>query len=284
MKTTLFRCIILAAILFGCASTTHRDGEKKDFRALFPFPEFEKDFAVIVGAAHEYSKIHGKGDKIFKNLTLSYAPLDLHQPGKAKKEDFHAYRNFTFAYLSKVFEADSDARSKEFFCDNKCWGARTKFALSSVRKLRGLVGKFREARRLWLVGHWNMEGQFRINNWFYSGSKYFAGVPSTDLQILSSGVLEPLTGLGQESSPDIKGVGESLVKELKDLGFISLIREDDNDSVTVVADGFADNIWGVVFLSEKQKGTIHNSDTFKLLEEDVGMFRLGGERHFFQEI
>ena len=156
----------------------------------FPYPEYENDFRIFVETALQYSGKYQNDPKDFARLTLPFAPLNLSSKGKVSQSEFRNYQNFSFGYISKIFDADPAQRSKDFFCSPSCWQDRADSISNSIAEIKSLANDFLKLKENKMISHWNMDNRFRVDNWFFSENKWSLAVPSKDLGLISSGLWE----------------------------------------------------------------------------------------------
>lgn len=245
----------------------------------FPFPEFEKDFTGLVRLAESYAKENGD-QNTYKNLTLPYAPLDISSGGKASSDKLRGYRNFAFGVFGAVFKADPHIRSKEFFCEpSSCWDERVERIHSSIKEILKLREQFLKLDKVQVVSQWNMPNRFRINNWFYNDKKTVEAKPSADLHLISSGIFENIKREDEPAARKLADSAKNIVSELRKLDLVALVRSSDGSTI-VVADGFADNAWGVLVLSKEaeKKFSKPAQDDWVQVEKGIWLFRKGGRQ------
>lgn len=245
--------------------------------AEFPLPEFKNDFMTIFEAGGAYAKKHGKGQSMFRNVTLPFAPFDIAHGSSVDVGKLRQYRNFSFGALGRAFDADPRARSEEFFCPPDCWGKRGDQMRDGFPKILKLRDQFLKLDGARVVSQWNVPENFRVNDWFYSADNVLEAKASKNLGLISSGEWRDLKKSDLARAQQLRAKAKPIAKGLKELGFAAIMKATDGSTI-VVADGFADNAWGLMILSEKAKAKFVKppEDDWVQVQDGVWIFRKGG--------
>lgn len=266
--------LTMIALVLSIALSANASPGKK-----FPIPNFEYDFHQLAIGGGELADKYGRGQEVFTNLTLPFAPLDLSKSEVMAPGELLDHQNFTFGFMSRVFHADGDKRTLDFFCKNLCWVEREKNTKKGLKEVLALVEKFKKAADMEIVSQWNIGNQFRVNDFFVFKEGPTKALPSRDLQIVSSGHWLKLSDLEMKEFKKLSETAEPLVKDLKKLKIPALVKTK-NGGVIVFYDGFADNAWGVLVLSNAEKKTFKApSLEWSEIQDGVWFFHKGGKQY-----
>jgi hypothetical protein len=265
--------IIVAIMLSITLSAGASPGRK------FPIPDFENDFHELAEASMDLVGKYGAGQETFTNLTLPFAPLDLSKSEKMAPGELLDHQNFTFGFLSSVFQADQDKRTADFFCKNLCWLERENKTKKNLNEVLALVEKFKKASDVQIVSQWNIGDQFRVNDFFVLKEGPTKAIPSRDLKIISSGRWAKLNESDMKAFKKLSEATTALVKDLKKLKIPAMVKAK-NNGVIVFYDGFADNAWGVLVLSNSEKKKFKApSLEWSEIQDGVWFFHKGGKQY-----
>jgi hypothetical protein len=262
-------CLFSVSVLPSCTSMQSKPVSS------FPMPEAEKDFKQLALTGVAMAKKHGRTQETLRKLALPFAPLDISSPGRMAKADLRQFRNLYFGFLGRAFNANPLQMSREYFCSRECWAARNAATKLKIDKIKDIVSEFQALEKVSLISQWEMEGRFRVNNFFVSDNGLLEPAPSVDFGLVPSGIWKKT-----DAEIPQRPVVEKLVRKMVPLHIIALLRSVDG-SVSAVLDGFADNSYGVLVLAPEKAEFFSPDPSGQWMEigKGVWIFSIGGREY-----
>ncbi|MBP9146558.1 MAG: hypothetical protein KBF21_06930 [Thermoanaerobaculia bacterium] len=275
------RAVVLAMLVVACAHPLPGEAGCKDCPP-FPVPRAEAEFRELLDVPRGFASGGAVSlEEIFLNL-MPYGPLDLQVTGAATHDEISTLKNYYFGSVCRILGVDPDRLTVVFNCGKGCVEKRRDQIRGNLDSWSEVAARFEAAAGVRLVGAWGAPVAFRVNDVLKAGDQVFVAAPSSVMGFIPGGRFSPKASLAEalaERSLRVDQV-ENLITSMTKVGAVA-VRYRVAGGVEVIQLGIADNLSGVLFLSEgveppAERADHENGSSYVLVE------KLAKDVYFFE--
>jgi hypothetical protein len=218
----------------------------------FPIPAAEPEFRRLmphVGGLCE--QLRGNVGA-FWSYSMPYAPLSIEVRRAKTPTESDQLRNLFLGVAGGACQVDPRQLTDRFHCGPTCTQSRRKQTTERLPALKQVATAFRKLKGVWLISHWGVPDDFRVNDLFHMlGGQTNEALPSESMGFVPSdlwkGWPDVAAYLAHVGAPADQV--HAVLAGLRDQMLAVAVVRDGKD-VRVIRIGIGDNESGVIFVGK----------------------------------